>query len=75
MIAAMHAGEAYGLTPSGAALVRPDGFIAWRARRARKSRFATRSTRCSSGPTAEGLLTSRMRSFGLLRARIQVSSP
>src|SRR5262249_39241689 len=24
--------EAYGLAPSGAALVRPDGFIAWRAR-------------------------------------------
>jgi 2-polyprenyl-6-methoxyphenol hydroxylase-like FAD-dependent oxidoreductase len=25
-------GEAHGLTPSGAALVRPDGFVAWRAR-------------------------------------------
>jgi len=24
---------AYGLSPSGAALVRPDGFVAWRARR------------------------------------------
>jgi putative polyketide hydroxylase len=25
-------GEAYGLSPSGAALVRPDGFVAWRAK-------------------------------------------
>jgi putative polyketide hydroxylase len=23
--------EAYGITPSGAVLVRPDGFVAWRA--------------------------------------------
>ena len=25
-------GDAYGLSPSGAALVRPDGFVAWAAR-------------------------------------------
>ncbi len=25
-------GEAYGLSPAGAALVRPDGFVAWRAK-------------------------------------------
>lgn len=43
---------AYGLTPSGAALVRPDGIVAWRARRAAGS----------PGDSLFGVLTKILRS-------------